>query len=101
MHILLHLGWINHSKLKDFFRALPFNDIYSPVLHFTKKDIELSRYLDTDFYENLKKVNEDYDVQIPSFLNFPIEIIPKHDKEYHANPERTGRKRIPELLKSF
>lgn len=50
MNILLHLGWINYSKLKDFFRALPFNDLYAPVLHFTNREIDLTKYLDSKMY---------------------------------------------------
>ena len=46
MNMLLHLGWVNYSKLKHFFRALPYHDIYAPILHFNDREIDLIKYLD-------------------------------------------------------
>ena len=71
MNILLHLGWANYSKFKNYFRALPYHDIYAPVLHFSEREIDLIKYLDKNMYVNLKEIHADYEVYFDFlFINY-------------------------------
>ena len=62
MNLLLHLGWVNNSKFRNFFRALPYHNIYAPVLTFNEREIDLVKYLDKDMHANLKELHADYEV---------------------------------------